>query len=472
MFLLALLLSVAALSELYGALAGVPTDVLASVLPGYGVWFIRIPAPVHVMAGIALAAAAGTVLRQSGAWSWLREPLGEKRAERGRGVVALVLAATLVYLVGVAYDEIARLLTRPTDFGAFYTAAKAAAAGGDPYAATGGAYFYPPTFAHLLRPLTWLPPGGAWMVWFVLKLWWLALAAGLCFDFLGGPLLTPGRRVGLVFGLLATTARFWVSDLQFGNSNILILVLVTGVLVLDARGRQREAGICLAVAATIKVVPALLGVYLLARRRWRAAAWAGAVFVGLNLLPLVTGPEVVAGQWRAYVQTGVEARLADDLSQPDNQSLWGALGRMFPDASTTNRMAWGILSLVLVGAGAWMAGRAREVRRAALAASLWPGILLAVSPGSWMVHYVGIMLPMGALLRLVLGAAPPRRLYLYVFVAANLAMSISGWWRWSVRMSIEQSWYLVSLLAMLAAISIAVSRFPRHDGAPGAPSAP
>jgi hypothetical protein len=80
-----------------------------------------------------------------------------------------------------------------------------------------------------------------------------------------------------------------------------------------------------------------------------------------------------------------------------------------------------------------------------------------------MVHYVGVMLPMGALLRLTLGGAPPRALYLYVFVAANLAMSISGWWRWSVRMSIEQSWYLVALLAILAAVAYAFSKFRDVD---------
>jgi hypothetical protein len=36
------------------------------------------------------------------------------------------------------------------------------------------------------------------------------------------------------------------------------------------------------------------------------------------------------------------------------------------------------------------------------------------------------------------------RAYWIVFIAANLAFTISGWWRSTVRLSIEQSWFVAA----------------------------
>ena len=49
MLLLTLLLSVLGLVELFGVLGDVQPEVLSSLFPGSGIWFSRIPLPLHVL---------------------------------------------------------------------------------------------------------------------------------------------------------------------------------------------------------------------------------------------------------------------------------------------------------------------------------------------------------------------------------------------------------------------------------------
>src|SRR5262249_27328923 len=62
-----------------------------------------------------------------------------------------------------------------------------------------------------------------------------------------------------------------------------LLGLVTAAWALDRSGRSGAAGLLVGVAAAIKLFPAYLGLYFVARRRWRALLAAAASFAALTL---------------------------------------------------------------------------------------------------------------------------------------------------------------------------------------------
>ena len=64
-----------------------------------------------------------------------------------------------------------------------------------------------------------------------------------------------------------------------------------------AHRRERTLGAGLAVGTAIKLVPAALVIYLVARRRWRAVAWFA---IGLALLTLSAVPLVGARVRRVH----------------------------------------------------------------------------------------------------------------------------------------------------------------------------
>lgn len=370
----------------------------------------------------------------------------------------LVLCLLMGYLTVVEIKELDRLITRVTDFGTFYRASVAVMQHGDPYALTMGEYLYPPTFAYLIRPLNWVPITWASVIWFIAKLMMLVAMTRWSFDLLDGFELEPRRRVLLLIGMLTATARFWIADLQYGNTNILIAFLLLGAVALDLRRRSPMAGVLAAVAMTIKVVPGLLFLWLLARRSYRAIGWGAAAMLVLNLVPFALEPAAAAEVWNCYVEHGVVGKLAGDLSKTDNQSLWGVLSRVLPDQPVMVRIVWIVVSLTAMGGLFRLTKRlyGRPAFDQAVGGALALALVLVVSPGSWVVHFVMAFFPMAALLRLGLTDRRYRRLYLLVFLLAYMPLTMSGWWRTTVRISLEGAWFLATIVIVIACLTLAV----------------
>jgi hypothetical protein len=97
----------------------------------------------------------------------LRQWLPAGRLDR---IIWGVFGLIVLYCFLSQFGETSRLVSRKTDFGIYYEAASALLGGDDPYRATGGGYFYPPTFAFYFRLVTWLPKAGASLLWFASKL--------------------------------------------------------------------------------------------------------------------------------------------------------------------------------------------------------------------------------------------------------------------------------------------------------------
>ena len=126
--------------------------------------------------------------------------------------------------------------------------------------------------------------------------------------------------------------RFIASDLGHGNVNIFICLLVVAAWWMLARDRPFVCGLLVAFAACVKVTPALWGVYLIYKRRWRAVVGLMlGMFLALELVPwIVTSPagnhRLLAG-WYQRVVTDFAVR-GHVYSTGMNQSVVAVTNRL------------------------------------------------------------------------------------------------------------------------------------------------
>jgi hypothetical protein len=146
---------------------------------------------------------------------------------------------------------------------------------------------YPPTFAVLIAPLAELPYGvGLW-------LWNLANAMLLIGALVS---LLPAR----VWPALAILTLEFVGAIQNTQSNALVAGLMCVALIAHERQRDGVGGIAAAVGTSVKLFPAISGVFgLYGPRPWRHAVVCAAAAVLLLALPLaVTSVDTLAQQYR------------------------------------------------------------------------------------------------------------------------------------------------------------------------------
>jgi len=238
--------------------------------------------------------------------------------------------------LGLTLRQLAAGIGQPSDFTAYYLAARAHALGLDYYrretlealaAAAGlsgdlGPYLYPPLFAAALGPLAVLD--------YVLARWvWLGLSLGC----LAAGLLLLRTAAGLRLGAgwrgpaLAFVACFppLADDLLKGQVTALLLLLLAGAWYAHRRERPYLAGTLVALAAWIKLAPALLLVYFALRRDWRGVAAGAVTTVGLLVLSLLAaGPAPHLSYFTQTVPTiGLQIGAAANVSLP------GLVARLF-----------------------------------------------------------------------------------------------------------------------------------------------
>ena len=114
-------------------------------------------------------------------------------------------------------------------------------------------------------------------------------------------------------------------QLFHGQLTAVLLLLVVGSWALDRTGRDLGAGFLLGAAATIKLFPAFLFLYFLARRRWRALVGGAMAVAGLTVL---TGAVVGRDAYRTYA-TMVLPYVDGFRSSWANASLPGYWSRLF-----------------------------------------------------------------------------------------------------------------------------------------------
>lgn len=221
------------------------------------------------------------------------------RSAWGRWVVAGVAAVFAVVVLAMAWYR-ADPAVSATDFRDFWENA-------DHFRRTGriaadlGVHNYLPVFTILMTPWSLLPVQPAAVLFVALSLaafaWTVRVAAvGTC---AGG-----GARAGPAATLLAVVlmSPYVYACAVLGNLGLLLAFCCVAARRRLERGQEAAAGVLLGAGVLLKLLPAVLVVYLVLTRRWRAALWAGAVVlvVGAGLPLLALGPRECLRQHIAY----------------------------------------------------------------------------------------------------------------------------------------------------------------------------
>lgn len=334
-------------------------------------------------------------------------------------------------------------------------------------------FTYPPFSALVFEPLSWLPWVLTRVLWQVGMLVSIPVVIYLTLRLLGRAGRGASAPVEPLRGILVvgTALAFWLEPVSttvgYGQINLFLAVLVLGAAV-SARDWTTGAGIGL--AAGIKLIPAVTGLYLILQRRFAALAWSVGFFLATIALMLAVIPHET---WRYFTGLILDPSRTGAVFSAINQSWRGALSRF---AGHDVSSAWLVACAVTVALGVWAAWWALRAgdRTASLLAVQFVGLL--VSPISWSHHWIwvvpllvwGVFGPVRAqravraLVILWCAAAYSYLIPVLVVVQGKVPTdSRPGWQSWAGAL------YAVLGMITLAVIAL-VSRSRRHVAAPAA----
>jgi len=251
---------------------------------------------------------------------------------------AAIVGLLLIALVYGVFVECRATLTEShnTDLGVYLAAAQAVRENADICTATynHNHYMYPPFLAILLAHVVPAPaaPGSPASTAFavVVYLWYVSslLALAVAINVLAKKL----SRTGPENTTLPQSSRdpIWTlrllpivlclhclgRELQLGQIDIFLLALVAMTIAAAAEGRSGQAGLWLAAAICLKVVPLVLLLYPLWRRDWRwLLSCLGGLVAGLIILPmLILGYEKTVKYSQDYVKVLVMPAMAGKVT--------------------------------------------------------------------------------------------------------------------------------------------------------------
>jgi hypothetical protein len=276
--------------------------------------------------------------------------VGRVSNQRVVGVVCLV-----VLVLGL-FRQIAPQPYQAPDFSHTYKAAEALRDGQNLYApalawvdtykrgqALTDQYFYAPTYALLLTPLTLLPYQTAIAVWGVCLLLFLVLAVYALFRSAG-----PPASVALV--LLVAAAASLMSAVRaeyfLGQANLFMLACICTAIWVRQTERPGLAGVLLALALVTKPMLLLISVFLLWKREFKFALTMIAGFLLLLLAPFIwLGRDALNNLltlWRFYS--------SQYLSFSENIAPRGMLERLF----TVNPFVPPVIDMPVLAVGLWL----------------------------------------------------------------------------------------------------------------------
>ena len=285
-------------------------------------------------------------------------------------------------------------------------------------------FTYPPFAALLFAPLTWLPAIAGQILVSAATVLALPVTSYLVLRLPSWPTQLSRDRAAQL-ALAFSAAAIWLeperTNLKYGQINVLLTLLVLVDLVWIERGRCLWfGGALIGIAAGIKLTPAVFAVYLLATRRYRAAATAAAAFAGTVAIAFALVPGDAARYWDlSFLDPGHVGRIQNVA----NQSLLGALARVLGTLSVG--WVWLPVAAMVGVAGIALAARAGRAGQAAQAFALCAVTSLLVSPISWSHHWV---LAVPALLAAVVAAArrwPSRSAV--AGLTALAVVAVAGW---------------------------------------------
>ncbi|SDT28137.1 glycosyltransferase 87 family protein [Microlunatus soli] len=286
---------------------------------------------------------------------------------------------------------------RQADLEVYLRAGRALLSGADPYHLPDSLPFlYPPFAAILAVPMTWLPHG------LVLAGW--AIGIGLSTTAILHRLGLTGWRLSLVSAATVLVVEPVNQTTAFGQLGVFLVALVLLDLVAGPRaitvparirrGRWLPEGVLVGLATAIKLTPGLFFVYLLAIRRFRAAAVSIATMIICCGLALLAAPRTSIDFWSRLLHG--DSGLGSSIVYLINQSILGASTRILGYNTVGN--AIGLALAVIAAALGVIVGVVWHRRGDEMMAVVLCGVAtLLASPVSWSHHFVWVM-PLGYLL--------------------------------------------------------------------------
>ncbi|MEU4471309.1 glycosyltransferase family 87 protein [Micromonospora sp. NPDC023888] len=334
----------------------------------------------------------------------------------------------------------------------------------------GELYFtYPPFSALLLWPFGLLRLGATVAIFTVLTV----LAVVLTTRWLMSPVIArhhlPRAFTLTAAVLLVLAVESTRETITFGQINMLLVVLILADLLFAVPQARRWAGVGVGLATALKLFPGIFIVYLLATRRWRAAAVASATAAAATLLAAAIAPD---DSWRFWTQELWDNDRVGRTDYVGNQSLFGLLSR-FTAPEKPDRLLWLLLVAAVAAYGLWRAARA------ARAGDLLTGLTLTglvgslVSPITWTHHIYWFVPAVVLLVDAALNADRPdearRRRWLAGLALVITAVIVYGvvtfqeWGAGAVRTHdpvdfVLQNTYVLLSLLLLAALPVRARR--------------
>lgn len=332
------------------------------------------------------------------------------------------------------------------DFSVYYHAAREVIAGRDPYHYSLGEwtpYLYLPLLAELIVPLALLPLPVAAYVWFLISAASIVAAAWMSARLASDTPEQSGPEEQVVEsfwwrGAIAACSavlvlRFVLDTFNLGQVNAVVAALAVAHVYLYSRDRKALSALALVVAVSIKLTPALLLVYHIAKLRLKFAVACATLLVGVTALSFLPfgprGPDAFQTFWSRTVRN----EQGYNFRYSGNQSLRGAIARLIEpsvydavDVGERRKLADRatlLVSVVLLALAILAAVRARG-ELSATAPFFCCTVLL--SPLSWKAHYVILILPVAHLLSLAKGSVKVRQLVAATLGAAFLLFNLTS----------------------------------------------
>ena len=370
-------------------------------------------------------------------------PLGD----RGRKRHSLFIAAAilLVAMLGVVF------VRNLTDFSVYYAAGRSLLNGRtDLYApdfARGVVmdYRYLPPFILAFAPLSLAPYRVAAWVWHLLDTLALVVAvisiASLYRD-------VAYSRVKVWSVAFLTVVPYFAMALDYGNVHLIVTAVMFAGLSLALRHREAPAAALLAVAITVKLIPAVTLPYFALTRRFRLLALVVLFTAAITFLPSayfgLGGNRDLIGRWYEHVIAGQEFH---EVNGPINLSLKGQLRRTFTQVDYTKRVdgddryaavnvaalststidrVWLALSVCAFVAGLALIRPAPDIRLEALQVGLLICVMLLVGPLTSRVYLVALLWPVVAVAIAAWDHAAVRRTLIAVAIVSSALPLVPG----------------------------------------------
>jgi hypothetical protein len=337
--------------------------------------------------------------------------------DSGRHSYTLFVSAAiaLVAVLGVVF------VRNLTDFSVYYAAGRSLLNGRtdlySPDFARGVVmdYRYLPPFILAFAPLSLVPYRVAAWVWHLLDTVAIVVAVIAIASMYRDVAYSRVKVWTVAFFIVVP---YFAMALDYGNVHLIVTALMFAGLSLALRNRDAPAAALLAVAVTVKLIPAITLPYFALTRRFTLLALVALFTAAIALLPSLyfglAGNRDLVGRWYEHVIAGQEFH---EINGPINLSLKGQLRRTFTEVDYTKRVdgddryaavnvaalststsdrVWLALSLCAFVGGLAVIRRAADIRTEALQLGLLICVMLVVGPLTSKVYLVALLWPVVA----------------------------------------------------------------------------